>query len=214
MTPADDTDTKERILDAAEDLVGECGCDGASVRMITEAAGVNIAAVNYHFGSKEELLLAASDRISTAMNDERIRMVREAEEQFAPDAPPIEALTRAMIEPAFRALSQAGDRAATRAKFAARIHTAPSEALQARIHECFRHSAALIWDHLREACPGVSEEEMTWRYHAGVTVMITAIAGIRNAKAFETEAGRRQLSERLVTFVSAGFAAPPTTVDD
>lgn len=214
MTPADATDTKSRILDAVEDIVGECGCDGASVRMITEAAGVNIAAVNYHFGSKEDVLVAAAERIATGINGERMRMLRNAESRHGSATPPIEELTRALIEPAFRALSQAGDRAASRAKFGARICMAPSEALQARTHKCFRESSDFIWEGLCAACPDVSEEEMTDRYRAAITVMITAIADIRNAEAFAAEDGWRRLLDHLVTFVSAGFAAPPTPIDD
>ena len=48
--------TKERILGAAESLFAQRGFDGASLRQLTSAAGVNLAAVNYHFGSKEKLV--------------------------------------------------------------------------------------------------------------------------------------------------------------
>jgi AcrR family transcriptional regulator len=48
--------TKERILGAAETLFAQRGFDGASLRQLTSAAGVNLAAVNYHFGSKEKLV--------------------------------------------------------------------------------------------------------------------------------------------------------------
>ena len=49
-------DTRERILDAAEHLFMEHGYDGTSMRQITGDAAVNLAAVNYHFGSKESLM--------------------------------------------------------------------------------------------------------------------------------------------------------------
>ena len=55
-------DTKERILDAAEQLFGEHGPSDTSLRAITAAAGVNLAAVNYHFGSKEKLIEAVLSR--------------------------------------------------------------------------------------------------------------------------------------------------------
>lgn len=47
--------TKARILDAAEDLFVEHGFEAMSMRQITSRAAVNLAAVNYHFGSKEEI---------------------------------------------------------------------------------------------------------------------------------------------------------------
>ena len=54
--PVCGAETREKILDAAEALFAEHGFEGASMRMITARAGVNLAAVNYHFGSKENLL--------------------------------------------------------------------------------------------------------------------------------------------------------------
>ena len=50
------SDTKRRILDAAESLMGEKGFTSTSMRDITAAAKVNLASINYHFGSKEALL--------------------------------------------------------------------------------------------------------------------------------------------------------------
>src|SRR6185369_727122 len=74
--------TKTRILDAAERLFVEHGFEATSLRSLTSAAGVNLAAVNYHFGSKEELFQAVLTRRLDPMNQERIdlleRMEREA----------------------------------------------------------------------------------------------------------------------------------------
>ena len=56
------TDTKERMLDTAEGLFAEHGFPATSMRDITNAAGVNLAAINYHFGSKESLLIAVLQR--------------------------------------------------------------------------------------------------------------------------------------------------------
>ena len=65
--------TKDRILDAAESLFMEHGFEATSLRSITAAAGVNLAAVNYHFGSKEELFQAVLTRRLDPMNQERAR---------------------------------------------------------------------------------------------------------------------------------------------
>jgi AcrR family transcriptional regulator len=54
------TTTKKRILDAAEKLFARQGFHATSMRMLTKEAGVNLAAVNYHFGSKVELIKAVS----------------------------------------------------------------------------------------------------------------------------------------------------------
>jgi AcrR family transcriptional regulator len=59
------TDTASRILDAAEVLFAERGFTETSLRTITGTAGVNLAAVNYHFGSKKELIQAVFERFLT-----------------------------------------------------------------------------------------------------------------------------------------------------
>jgi len=66
-------DTRERILDAAERLFMAYGYDGTSMRQITGEAGVNLAAVNYHFGAKETLMQEVFRRRLNWLNEERMR---------------------------------------------------------------------------------------------------------------------------------------------
>ncbi|MDH5211090.1 MAG: TetR/AcrR family transcriptional regulator, partial [Betaproteobacteria bacterium] len=65
-------ETQTRILDAAEELFMQHGFEGASMRMLTAQAGVNLAAVNYHFGSKDALIEAVFRRRLDPMNAERL----------------------------------------------------------------------------------------------------------------------------------------------
>src|SRR3954453_22954021 len=83
--PALDTspDTKTRILDAAESFFMEHGFEATSMRQLTTAAGVNLAAVNYHFGTKEELFQAVLTRRLDPMNQERIELLDELEREAA-----------------------------------------------------------------------------------------------------------------------------------
>ena len=64
--------TRESILDTAEALFAQQGHDGTSMRQITGAAGVNLASVNYHFGSKESLVQAVLKRRLAVLNSERM----------------------------------------------------------------------------------------------------------------------------------------------
>ena len=73
------SDTRARILDAAERLFMAHGYDGTSMRQITGEAGVNLAAVNYHFGSKEALIQEAFRRRLNWLNEERMRALDELE---------------------------------------------------------------------------------------------------------------------------------------
>src|SRR3981081_1481862 len=95
-------DTKTRILDAAELLFMEHGFGATSLRQITAAAGVNLAAVNYHFGSKEELFQAVLTRRLDPMNQERIALLTRFEGESAPRALTCERILAAMFIPALK----------------------------------------------------------------------------------------------------------------
>ena len=75
------TVTKDRILDAAESLFMEHGFEATSLRAITAAAGVNLASVNYHFGSKEVLFQAVLTRRLDPMNQERLDLLTTLERE-------------------------------------------------------------------------------------------------------------------------------------
>src|SRR5260221_12505051 len=82
VADATSADTKTRILDAAESLFMEHGFEATSLRSLTTAASVNLAAVNYHFGTKEELFQAVLTRPLDPENQERTRLLQKVE----PDA--------------------------------------------------------------------------------------------------------------------------------
>src|SRR5207248_1431431 len=65
-------ETRTRILDAAEELFMLHGFEGTSMRLLTAKAGVNLAAVNYHFGSKDALIEAVFRRRLDPMNVARV----------------------------------------------------------------------------------------------------------------------------------------------
>src|SRR6266568_5066457 len=72
--------TRTVLLDAAERLFAENGVEGTSVRDITKAAGVNLGAINYHFGTKERLALEVFARRLEPVNRERIARLDALEE--------------------------------------------------------------------------------------------------------------------------------------
>src|SRR6187455_1213930 len=92
--------TKDRILDAAEGLFMEHGFEATSLRSLTATASVNLAAVNYHFGSKEELFQAVLTRRLDPMNKERIELIDRLEREAAGKAIACEKILFAMLIPA------------------------------------------------------------------------------------------------------------------
>src|SRR5438105_15411192 len=100
--------TKSRILDAAEALFMEHGFDATSLRQITAAANVNLAAVHYHFGSKEELFESVLRRRLDPMNLERLALLTRFEHDSAPKALSCEKILAAMFILALKLARDAG----------------------------------------------------------------------------------------------------------
>ncbi|MCX7726330.1 MAG: TetR/AcrR family transcriptional regulator [Chitinispirillaceae bacterium] len=92
-------ETRKKILEAAEKLIVEHGWENVTFRMITSEAGVNLAAINYHFGSKEDLEDALLQRIGTPLDERRIEMLEEAEKRAFPKIPDVETIIRCFLEP-------------------------------------------------------------------------------------------------------------------
>lgn len=97
MPDSSELGTRERLLDAAERLLAEHGLAETSVRMITEKADANVAAVNYHFGSKEDLVRAVFMRRLREIDD--MRMQRLDALEVGGREPDVEEVTRAFMEP-------------------------------------------------------------------------------------------------------------------
>ena len=97
------TETQEKILDTAERLFGEQGYAGTSLRQIIAAAGVNLAAIHYHFGSKEELLGHLVARKAAPVNAERLGLLDRYEAESAPSAVPVEKSSRPFCNRPWRA---------------------------------------------------------------------------------------------------------------
>ena len=119
--------TRERLLNIAEQRFGEGGYEGTSLRAITVAAAANIAAVNYHFGSKEALLKAAVARAMAPVNTERRRRLDQLEAKVQPTA---EQLIRAFVEPGLDLVLRRGERGPVVARFIGRIAFDPSQRIR------------------------------------------------------------------------------------
>jgi AcrR family transcriptional regulator len=199
-------DTKEKILDTAERLFGEQGYGATSLRHIIAEAGVNLASVHYHFGSKEELLDAVVMRKIAPINRERLALLDEAEAAAAGGLVPIDKFLEAFLRPA---LMRAG-KDPEFCKLMGRLH---GEGLIARVvANNFQEIAVRFLGGMRRALPELSDEEAAWRIHFMVGAMAQTLKGppaypgaaVRCGS--DTEASLR----RIVTFLSAGFLAPAT----
>src|SRR5579863_5076997 len=99
-------DTKHKILDSAQRLIGDQGYAATSVRHIISEAGVNLAAIHYHFGSKEDLLDAVIERKAGPVNEERLRRLERLEAEAGSSPISIRQVLEAWLVP----MAEAADR--------------------------------------------------------------------------------------------------------
>ncbi|MCA8940743.1 MAG: TetR family transcriptional regulator [Planctomycetes bacterium] len=204
--------TKERLLDSAEELFAQHGIHTASMRDITGHAGTNIASVNYHFGSKEGLLEAIFERRIKPVNEERMRLFDIAEQHFAPNCPPIDALLYALMAPAMRCISNSP----SFARLAGRVQTDPNDELRERvILSQFKELAARAFPLFQKALPHLTMEELWWRMHFIVGSMTYTWTNYRDIDIFTKNVVNhpsvQQLTKRLIHAAKTTLLAPPTS---
>jgi AcrR family transcriptional regulator len=199
------TDTKEKILDTAERLIGEQGYAATSLRQIIAEAGVNLAAVHYHFGSKEDLLDAVVVRKAAPVNEVRLARLDRVEAEAGSGPLEVEKVLESFFIPAAEMASRSPE-------FVRLIGRMLTEGMMPRIVERHFQAAGLRFvTALRRATPELPQEELMWRIHFTVGAMAHAVCG---APIFPQMAGDPADLEprmrRLVTFLGAGFRAPAT----
>jgi AcrR family transcriptional regulator len=157
-------ETKDRILNVAEELFGEEGVDRVSVRDVTERAGVNVAAINYHFGSKEELIAAVFMRRLGPLNAARLELLTRAEREAGAGGPTVEKILEAFILPAVSCCQQhAGKGAGAFAKLMGRCLAENRPEVESLLKEQFTPIVTRFEKALMKALPGLSRSDVYWR---------------------------------------------------
>jgi AcrR family transcriptional regulator len=206
-------ETQTRILDAAEELFMLHGFEGASMRMLTARAGVNLAAINYHFGSKDALVEAVFRRRLDPMNAERISALDRFEQEAGgkPLAP--EAIIRAFLRPSLAMIEDTRGGGRTFSRLLGRAYTEPAKTIRQLIGRMYapameRFKAAFV-----RALPELPQDELVWRMHfmfgtlaytLAATDTVQLIAGAKPEDRYDA----RVLEGRLVAFLGAGLLAP------
>ena len=204
-------DTKQTILDTAERLIAEKGIDAASLRSITSEAHVNLAAVHYHFGSKEALVEKVFERRVTPLNTRRLQMLTAAEECAGDDQLEVEDVLRALIAPAMRLYQQEGCEGRRFMQMCGRIYSEQAGYVQRIFDNLFAEIVARFVVAFRRALPEVPEADRAWRIHFCVGAMIHTMSDSDRLKRFsngmcdpsDTEA----TIEQMVQFCAAGLRA-------
>ncbi len=205
-------DTKQSLLDAAEALISEHGVAGASLRAITSRAGANVAAANYHFGSKEALVRAVLRRRLSPVNAERLRLLDEAERRAGEGPPELERLMRAFLGPVVRFGHDLPDRGRHFAQICGRAMTQPDPTLRATLIEELGEVIRRFQAAFARALPDLPREELLWRMQFMVGAMVHSVAGGQLIEAVSgglcDPSDLDGLVDRLTRFLTPGMLAP------
>ena len=209
-------DTRERILDAAERLFMAHGYEGTSMRQITGDAAVNLAAVNYHFGSKESLMQEVFRRRLDWLNEERLRVLDEMERAAA--GKPLK--PSQIVDGFFGTLLRLADDdrrgGIVFLRLLGRTHAEPSEFIRAFLADEYAGVIERYQQALFRALPDVPRAEIVWRFHFMLGATSYAIAGtdalrlVADWKIEEADTVDRndRLVPRLMSFLLGGLRAP------
>lgn len=199
--------TKERILGAAETLFAQHGFAGTSLRQVTSRADVNLAAVNYHFGSKENLINEVFRRRMDEMSQARLTALAAA--RALPAAERLQAVLAAFIEPALAlTLDRQGGSAFVRVL--ARAYAEKNERLRKFLSDNYGHVLREFSKALAECLPDISKEQLYWRldFVAGaLTYAMADFGSIRRPAGVGDKAHCQRAATELIAFAAAGLKA-------
>jgi AcrR family transcriptional regulator len=201
-------DTKDRILDTAERLFAEDGVDATSLRAITTSARVNLAAVNYHFGSKEGLIEEVYARRLGPLNRERLARLDAIESEAGAAGPlPLEPILVAFLEPAMRMWASKG--AALGVRLLGRTFAGPDGPARTILMKQFREVAGRFHAALGRALPELDGEDLFWRMFFMVGAMAHTMSAADILRTMSGGLCRTDDADavlrRMVSFVAAGM---------
>lgn len=201
--------TKDAILSAAERLFAAEGVARASLRAITGEAGVNLAAVHYHFGSKQGLVRAVLARRLEPLARRRLELLDRAER--SPGGAAIDDVVRAFTEPALEIVRREPGGHAF-ARFMLNASLDPQAELREAVLEQLRETIDRFTEALGSHLPHLSRADIFWRFHFMVGVMVHSIALGSVVHGFSgglcDPHDIKGVSDQIVAFVVAGLEAP------
>ena len=207
--PSEPRDTRERIMAAAERLFAADGFDASSLRRITLEAGVNLAAVNYHFRSKDRLLREILKRRIVPLNERRLAMLQDFREKSAGLPLTIDKIFEAFLVPLFQKAPPAFGTDPVFIKMLGRVISERPELFRKEVKEHFHPIQKIFLEALREILPELPEKDLQWRFQFAVALMIASVN--QRDRIMSASGGicdpddTEDMVSRLINFICAGF---------
>lgn len=203
--------TKLKILDAAEELFAMRGFSETSLRQITNKAEVNLASVNYHFGSKKELIQAVIERYLTILVpiiEQRLVLLANNEQ-----APTLEQVLASFIEPILTLNSERKNGTSILLKLLGRGYTDSQGHLRWFVTTNYGDFMQLFVGLIQQAHPSLPASEIFWRLHFTLGSVVFTMASSEalidiSANDFNERLDISGVVRRLIPFIAAGVGAP------
>jgi AcrR family transcriptional regulator len=203
-------DTKDQILDAAEKLFARAGFGAASVRDITHEAGVNLAAVNYHFGNKEGLVRAVLARRVEPLNAARLELLRKALARRG--KPRVRDIVHAFVVPVMEMLVARPEEGRNFIELMGRLHMDPGEMTKWIAREQFGDLAEAFISAMQQAMPQLERADVLYRFHFALGALAQTVSCGHMLHWFGegvcAEEPSEDVTERLISFIVGGLLAP------
>lgn len=204
-----DSKTRERLLDKAEELFAQRGFETVSLRDLTQAAGTNLAAVNYHFGSKERLIDCIIERALNPINEERLALLAEARKSAGPSGPSIEVILQGFLEPVVRRIRRSAMPEKLFFKLMGRCLMERANQLPASTLPLLGTVIAEFSKALRQCSPGLDLARVMWRLNFTIGALVhTLIHGELIERITQGAVGAvtaDKILKQLIEFCAAGF---------
>jgi len=205
------SDTVERILDAAETLFAEKGFAETSLRLITSKAKVNLAAVNYHFGSKKSLIQAVFSRflepLCASLDEELDRRSAEGQPEWT-----VELLLDLLVEQVLAVQPRSDNDLSTFMRLLGLAFSQSQGHLRRYLNEMYGKVFYRYMLLLRETAPEVQPIELFWRVHFMIGAAAFSMSGLKALRAivvaeYDVHLTTEQVLRLMVPFLAAGLRA-------
>lgn len=205
--------TRDRILSTAEQLFAESGIAATSMRSITSVARVNLAAVNYHFGSKDALIEAVYERRLEPLNKARLRNLTKLENEYGKKPIPPEKILKAFILPLLEISVGEGKQTLNIMRLISRTYSEAAKQFRKLFAESYHSVLERYQSALGKSFPNLDPTVINLRLQFTIGAMShsfveSELLGLISGETVTPEWIERQVHQ-LIPFVIAGFNSKP-----
>ncbi len=201
--------TQIKILEAAEAEFADNGFNGASIRKITQRAGVNIASINYHFGSKEALIREMFHFRLGPINEIRLSRLREEQERAGSLPVPLEEVIKILVAPVFELMLTGATSPPRFLLVIARCMSEPLELFKKLDRDIFQEVYEKFFAAIQDALPGADPEQVGLQLNFAISSMVGMLTHFSRIEQVAGTATRRrqtdEILQQFITYVASGI---------